>query len=257
VLDGVADFPGYLLTSPGMTIYAALRGNLLYVATWSPGQFGNDHFIMVGDSALASPTTASPWGKAGLTSLPSGKPFLAAESSNSFIDWFNTNGAAAQSARATGQQMEGVIRIDQAFGTAPENLHLAALAYQTTDGGILGSQAPAMVADNGNVDPNELLMIPLAALRDEDANGSYDRLETGKGFVITSHAKTGNQFTITWNCFPGRSYQIQTSDDLTAASWQTVSGSALTADPSQMSATLNIDLEPTDLKRFFRVVLLP
>lgn len=256
-LDGVADFPGYRLSNPGMTIYAAVRGNLLYVATWAPGGSGNDHFIMVGDSALASATTASPWGKAGFTALPSGKPFLAAESSNSYISWFNTNGAATQSARAAGQQMEGVIRIDQAFASTPENLHLAALAYQTTDGGILGAQAPAMIADNGNVDPDELLMIPLEALRDEDANGTFDRLEPGKGFVITSHAKTGNQFAITWNCFPGRSYHIQTSDSLTAASWQTVPGSTLAAGPSQMSATLNIDLEPTDMKRFFRVVLMP
>jgi hypothetical protein len=69
--------------------------------------------------------------------------------------------------------------------------------------------------------------------------------------------KTGNQFSITWNCFPGRNYRIETSDDLTAASWQTVPGSALTAGPSQMSATLNIDLIPTDLKRFFRVALAP
>ncbi len=51
-LDGVADFSGYLLSSPGMTIHAALRGNLLYVATWTPGEFGNDHFIVIGDSLL-------------------------------------------------------------------------------------------------------------------------------------------------------------------------------------------------------------
>jgi chitodextrinase len=256
-LDGVADFPGYRLSNPGMTIYAAVRGNLLYVATWSPGEAGNDHFIMVGDTALGSATTPAPWGKAGTTAVPTGKPYLAAESSNDYISWLNTNGATTQSARAPGQQMEGTIRIDQAFGSSPENLYLAALAYQTADGGILGAQAPASITDNGNVDPGELLMIPLEALRDEDANGSFDRLEPGKGFVITSHAKTGDRFSITWNCFPGRSYHIETSDDMIASSWETVPGSAMAAGASQMSATLNIELEPTDLKRFFRVALVP
>jgi hypothetical protein len=153
--------------------------------------------------------------------------------------------------------MEGVIRIDQVFGAAPENLHLAALAYQTADNGILGSQAPAMVTDNGDVDANEFLSIPIEALRDEDANGAYDRLEPGKGFVITGHAKTGNGFSIAWNCFPGKSYHIESSENLTAASWATVPGSSTTAGPSQMSATLDIELEPTEFKRFFRVALEP
>ena len=255
VMDGVADFPGYRLSNPGMTIHAAVRGNLLYVATWSPGEAGNDHFIMVGDSALGSAATVAPWGKAGLTAVPAGAPFLAAESSNDYIGWFNANGATTQTSRAAGQQMEGVIRIDEAFGTSPENLCLAALAYQTADGGILGSQAPAMITENGNVDPDELLMIPLEALRDEDANGTYDRLEPGKGFVITAHAKSADRFSITWNSFPGRSYHIETSDDLSAAGWQTVPGSSIIAASSQMSATLHIELDPGDLKRFFRVAM--
>ncbi len=256
-LDGLADSPGYLLSSPGMTIHAALRGNLLYVATWAPGEIGNDHFILIGDGLLASAASAAPWGKAGTTALPSGAPFLAAESSNDYIGWFNANGSTTQSARAAGQQMEGVIRIDQAFGDVPENLYLAALAYQTSEGGILGAQAPAMAADNGNVDPDEFLLVPLEALRDEDANGIYDRLEPGKGFVITGHGKSGDSFSITWNCFPGRSYRIETSTGMAAASWEPLSGSTMTAGPSQISATMEIELDPDDPKRFFRVALVP
>jgi hypothetical protein len=256
-MDGVADFPGYLLSSPGMTIHAALRGNLLYVATWAPGEFGNDHFILIGDSQLTSATTAAPWAKAGGTALPAGAPFLAAESSGDYIGWFNANGASTQSARAAGQQMEGVIRIDQAFGDTPENLYLAALAYQTRDGGILGAQAPAMISDNGNVDLGELLTIPLEALRDEDANGSYDLLEPGKGFVITSHGKSGDVFSITWNCFPNRSYRIETSTGMAAESWEPLPDSNMTAGPSQMSATMEIELDPAETKRFFRVALVP
>lgn len=257
VMDGIADFPGYRISNPGMTIHAALRGNLLYVATWAPGEFGNDHFILVGGSSLATPSTPAPWSKAGTTALPAGSPYLGAESSNGYINWFNTNGATTMSARSAGQQMEGVIHIGEAFGTAPANLYLTSLAYQTIDSGILGSQAPAMILDNGNVDQNELLAIPLEALRDEDANGTYDRLEPGFGFIVTHSGINGGNFDIHWNCFPGRSYQIQTSGDLSSGSWTDVPGAVLTAGASQMSAQISIALTPTETKRFFRVALLP
>lgn len=256
VMDGIADSAGYRLSSPGMTIHAALRGNLLYVATWSPGEFGNDHFILVGKEALASPSTPAPWAKSGTSAIPAGSPFLGAESSNSYIGWFNTNGATVQSARAAGQQMEGVINVAEAFGAAPANLYLASLAYQTADAGILGSQAPAMIQDNGHVDQNELLAIPLEALRDEDANGTYDRLEPGIGFVVTSSGRTGDNFAISWNCFPGRSYKIQTSETLAGGSWTDVPGATFTAGSSEMSASLNIALNPAEPMRFFRVVLI-
>jgi hypothetical protein len=256
-LDGVADSPGYLLSNAGMTIYAALRGNDLYVATWAPGEAGNDHFLFVGESSLPVATTAAPWSKSGTTAFPDDTPYLGAESSNDFIAWSNANSADTRTARAAGQQMEGVIDLAQAFGTLPANLHLAALAYQTADGGVLGAQAPALVSNNGKVDPDEILVIPLDAIRDEDGNGIHDRIEPGKGFVITSFAKSGNQFSITWNCFPGRTYRIEGSDDLTGESWETVPGSTLTVGPSQMSATRQLDLAPGDAERFFRVVLLP
>lgn len=257
VMDGVADFPDYRLSNPGMTIHAALRGNILYVATWAPGEFGNDHFILIGDAALASATTVAPWGKAGFSALPAASPFIAAESSNSYIGWFNTNGAATTTARTAGQQMEGTIDLSTAFPAAPANLHMAALAYQTEDAGLLGSQAPAMITDNGNVDPDELFVMPLEALRDEDANGSYDRLETGKGFVITQSGRVGNTFSLTWKSFPGRSYKIQTSTDLADGSWTDVSGGSVTAGATALDASHDVPLDPADGKRFFRVMLIP
>jgi hypothetical protein len=255
VMDGIADFAGYRISNPGMTIHAALRGNLLYVATWSPGEFGNDHFIMIGPSSLPNATTISPWGKAGTTALPAGSPFLAAESSNNYIGWFNANGAATQAVRAANQQMEGVINIAEAFASAPSALHLAALAYQTTDGGVLGSQAPATVTDNGNVDPDELLVIPLEALRDEDADGTYDILEPG-GFRITQFSRSNDQIQLTWTSFPGRQYKVQTSTTMAVNAWTDVPGSTVIAQGGGVTAstTVTTDSEP---RRFFRVVLIP
>jgi hypothetical protein len=257
VMDGVVDFPGYRLANPGMTLYAALRGNLLYVATWAPGDFGNDHIIMVGNSALQSPSSIAPWGKAGTTALPVGSPFLAAESSNSFLGWFGINQALATTARTAGGQMEGSLDIADAFPAMPEQLFLTATAYQTTDSGVLGAQAPAMVLNNGNIDADELLTIPVEALRDEDANGIHDRLEPGKGFVITAAGRDGNVFSLTWNCFPGRTYRIQTSDTLDVSSWSDLPGAAVTAGATQMQATQPINIDPANGKRFFRVMLVP
>jgi hypothetical protein len=255
-MDGLVDHPGYQLSNPGMIIHAALRGNLLYVSTWAPGTaFGNDHFILVGSSALASATTAAPWGKSGMTALPPGSPFLAAESSNDYIGWFNTNGATTQLARAADQQMEGTLNVAEAFGSPPAELYLCALAYQTADGGILGAQAPDKITDNGDVDPDELFMVPLEALRDEDANGIYDRLETGAGFRITSFQRDETTFSLAWNAFPGRTYQVQGSATMAPDSWENVA--TVAAGPADLSCSANIPIDPQeDPVMFFRVRLI-
>jgi hypothetical protein len=255
VMDGAADFPGYRLSNPGMTLYAALRGKTLYVATWAPGGSGNDHFILISNAALAPATSPAPWAKAGGLALPATSPFLGAESASSYIGWFNVNGATTKTARSTGQQMEGTLDLETAFGTVPADLYLTALAYQTADGGALAAQAPAMINDNGNVDPDELLRIPLEALRDEDANGIFDRLESGKGFVITQSQRSAGTFSLTWNCFPGRSYQVQASADL--ATWSNVPGGLVIAGSSALDASYAVPLLPAEAKGFFRILLIP
>jgi len=256
ILDGTTDSPGYLLSNPGMTIYAALRGNTLYLATWAPGDYGNDHFLLVGSSLEADATEYAPWGKAGSTAMIEGSPFVGAEADNSYIGWFNDNGATANVFRGTpGGQMEATIDVAAAFGTMPAYLHLASLAYQTADSGLLGSQAPSPVLNDGNVDPDEFLTFPLEALRDENGNGTFDRLESGLGFVVTGSARSGPDFSITWNCFPGRFYKIQSSTTLTPGSWTDVPGSEVTAGATDLSYTE--DVSATGPATFYRVVLVP
>ncbi|MEY4245346.1 MAG: hypothetical protein RLZZ245_2931, partial [Verrucomicrobiota bacterium] len=110
---------------------------------------------------------------------------------------------------------------------------------------------------DGNLDAAELLRIPLESLRDEDANGVFDRLESGDGFAITEAVRLGNQFSITWKCFPGRVYQIQTSSNLLTASWVDVPTAQVTAGPADLEATYQVTLDPSETARFFRVVLNP
>ncbi len=63
VMDGLFDSPNFLVSDNGMRIYAAVRGNKLYTATWSPQGGGNDHVIFItdkfGDPVTVGPATAS------------------------------------------------------------------------------------------------------------------------------------------------------------------------------------------------------
>lgn len=263
VMDGTPDSAGYLLSNPGMTIHAAVRGGTLYVATWSPGAFPNDHFILVGSSVLASASTVAPWAKAGTTAAPAGSPFLGAESTNSYIGWSHTNGAATTAARgAPGAHMEGTIDLAGAFAGMPADLHLAALSYQTADGGVLGGQAPAGNG-NGSVEAAEFLHMPLEALRDEDANGSYDRLEApspgnphGKFRITSLERPAADRVGLTWNAFPGRVYQIEASDTLAPGAWNQVPGAEVTAGPGDLELTVELGGQEAT-SRFYRVALRP
>lgn len=48
-MDGLFDSQDFLVADSGMRIYAAIRGNKLYTATWSPKGGNNDHAIYITD----------------------------------------------------------------------------------------------------------------------------------------------------------------------------------------------------------------
>ena len=59
VMDGVFDSQDFVVADNGMRIYAAIRGNKLYTATWSPKGGNNDHVIYITDQ-FGNPVTAGP-----------------------------------------------------------------------------------------------------------------------------------------------------------------------------------------------------
>ncbi len=209
---------GYLVDSPGMRLFAAVRGTLLYVATWTPSGGANDHFVLVSDSLQNSATSPAPWGKAGLTALPAGKPYLAAESQNNFIGWFHAAGNTWRDA-TPGGRMEGVIDLVQTFGRMPDRLFFAALAYQTFNSGLLAAQSPLGNSD-GNVSPEEFLEFPIAALRDSAANGTFDRLDPTRQFRIQNISALSDRIRIELPVIPGRSYRLLVSSTMSSGSWQ-------------------------------------
>jgi hypothetical protein len=225
-MDGQADSAGYLVYSNGMTIYAAERGGILYVATWSPGSSGgpNDHFIFVTDQLLPSASAPAPWSKAGMVAAASNKPFIGGESTTNYCGWFNgPPSAQVVKSAVSGGQMEGTIDLVAAFGSLPQTIYVAAAAYQTADGGVLAAQAPAGNND-GNIDPAEFLPISLAAIRDENSDGKFDRLDPAIDFVIAQITRNDPVTTVVWNSVPGKTYQLEYADQL-GGTWLPLNGS--------------------------------
>ena len=253
-MDGAADSAGYLQNSTGMSIYAAVRGTKLYVATSSPGSNNagsNDNFIFVSDQLLSSATTPAPWGKAGSIAVAANKPYLAGESTNTSVGWFNApvDSVSAKSSTTSGV-MEGVIDLVEAFGSMPQSVYVAAAAYQTASGGVLTSQGPPGNGD-GNVDPNEFLTLWTSAITDQFATGTYDWLNPNVAFraQITRQSNNG-VVSISWPSVPGKTYQVEFTNSL-AGTWQPLQ-SQMTAGPGVLS--LNTTDSPVNVNvRFYHV----
>lgn len=254
-LDGQPEAAGYLQESMGLTLSAAVRGGLLYLATASPGSEGsqpNDNFVLVSDILLPAATAPAPWTKAGFVASAVAKPFLAGESTTNLGGWFNAmvSARAAKSASGDGL-MEGTLDLAATFGSVPQTVYVSAAAYETADGGNLVAQIPAGNGD-GNIDPAEYLPLSIAALKDENADGVYDRLQPTQDFLVTEITRIDGVVKLSWASVPGRTYQVESSDELGGA-WMPLN-EPITATQGQL--TLSTNDHPAASSRFYRVRLL-
>jgi hypothetical protein len=265
VLTGSAP-SGYLLSSPGMTLYAAVRGNKLYVATWfAAAANGNDHFVFVSDEILPSASTPAlaGWGKTGSVAVPATAAVLCMESTNGWTgwQWHNSGGTALNGTvnkNASGQ-VEGVIDLVDTFGTMPPTLYFASVAYQTANGGALAAQAPAAVTVNSNLEPSEFLAVPVAALRDSAGDNQLDLLVPSRG-LRPSFGPNNGVLEIRWPGVPGKSYRIRYKDSLADAQWlDDLPDSLLAAPSSEVEPPSLIFSDPTALQpsRFYTIEVQP
>lgn len=258
---------GYLITNPGMTVYAAVRGTKLYVATWFAGSSnGNDHFVIVAPSLLSSASAAllPGWAKAGTTAAPNTSAVLCMESTNAWIGWqrHDSGGsslAGGQVAKSPSGQMEGVIDLVDTFGTMPETLYIASLAVQTANGGALSAQAPAAVTSNGNLEPGEFLALPVASIWDSAGDARLDLLMPGRGFRARADAMPSGGFRMSWPSVPGKRYRVAYKNSLTDSAWKTdLPDSLITAPAQATSQELEFtDTTPGITQRFYRVEVQP
>jgi hypothetical protein len=260
-LDGAFDYPGYLLASnpaPAGTLYAAVRGTTLYVATGSPGTSGpDDNFIFVSDQLLPGASAPAPWAKSGNVAVATTKPYLASESQNTYISWYvngaQTNWPCAKSAGTSGA-MAGTLDLVQAFGYLPTNLYLCAAAYVTTNGGPLVAECPA--GSGPNIGTNGFLVIPVVALRDSLGNGTFDLLDPARGFKLLSAQRLPAGVALSWASMPGSGYQVIYAG-APGAGWSDLSGASNFAGPLQIVLSYT-DAPPMGItQRYYRVKLLP
>ncbi len=245
-----------------MILYAAVRGPMLYVATWSPGSNNNgvnDHFIIVTDQLSPTMQPAFPtWNKVGQNAVLSTKPFLGGESINTYVGWQQTTASnQAFKAATNAGLMEGTINLVQAFGSMPSNIYVCAAAYSTTNGGALVAQGPPAVTPNGNIESNEFLFLSIPALIDNDGDGVYDRLDPSKGFVIQAVQPSDvGGFVITWASVPGKTYQVMACDSF-GGGWTNLPNAQVTAAAGQIWLSYP-DASATNVsQRYYRVRLLP
>ncbi len=259
-LDGTFDYPGYLLVSNGIALYAALRGTTLYVATESPGDSGpNDIFIFASDELLSSPGTAAPWAKAGDIAVPATEPYLAAESTDTYVSWYANNTQTSWpciKSSTTASAMEGTMNLAQAFGSVPTNLYLCAAAYVTTNGGPLVAASPGGKGTGPNLNTNNFFAIPVAALRDSLGNGTFDLCDPARGFRVLSARLQQTNVVVSCAVMPGRTYQVQFADSVSGP-WTNLSATQTYATPPQMELSFT-NAEPSGaLERYYRVELMP
>ncbi len=158
VMDGVLDNADWLRAANGLRLYLAIRGNTMYVATQDAGE-GNDHFIYVNRNPSFELQAAN-WKKSGKVSAWTA--FLADENYGGFVGWFDkhehiitkpmhfraeTPGIDDNDPYGNGV-LEGSVDLVKLFGEIPEQITVAAEAFDSDDLGALVAQVPA---GNGDV----------------------------------------------------------------------------------------------------------
>jgi glycosidase len=180
-MDGEFDSQNFVVSDNGMRIYAAIRGNKLYTATWSTKGSGNDHFIFITDQ-FGNPVN-HPWAKAGRIFMNTAtKPWIGANPTAAFTNNF---GAAGRNWLGDqGKALETEIDLVQVFGSVPKIVYIAVGAYPRADGSNLIGQAPASFGNQGNdIEIPEFQALNTASIRDDNLDGRFD---VGTPELITS-----------------------------------------------------------------------
>ena len=219
-IDGLRDpaAPERAANPNGLKLYAAIRGNFLYLATQDAGE-GSDHFIYLNNQPAA--LQAANWAKAG--QVMGWSAFLADENDNGFKGWhdasaqllsnpaiysamtsgLNDNGAAANGV------LEGTMDLPAHFGAFPAQIYVAAAPFATANGGALASGAQVPVGNgDGDVQPSEFLVLNTRdlALDLPVSNAGPDQsVEAGMQVLLngSASAPSGLALTITWSQLAG------------------------------------------------------
>jgi hypothetical protein len=264
VMDGWPDFDRHRIEVGGscgcgdradLGIWAAVRGQTLYVAmrTIPPGG-AYDYFLLV--SASSPAPQPAPWGKAGTVVTGANQPFIGAESTNSYVGWFNAPASAqvVRSANPAGV-IEGTLDLVETFGYVPSHIRLVALAYETHDGGNLMAQSPRANYDDNYVSQLEMRWPLLDTLRDEDQDGFWDRIDPKHGWSASIRMEADGTTTISAPAVSKRRFSLLISDNGPAGPYYYSMNSDDGADSKSVISIT--DRTPPAAGRFYRIRVEP
>ena len=160
VMDGILDATAVELVSHnGISLYAAIEGDTLYIATNDAGE-GNDVFIYLAENPGA--LTGANWAKAG--QVAQWDAFLADENDSDYVGWFDHSASVQAATGTNGGVLEGTINLAEEMGAIPEAIYLAVGLFDSTDGGDLihSLQLPVSLDNNGDLNANEFLLFQIA-----------------------------------------------------------------------------------------------
>ena len=178
-MDGQLDGDATLVAeNNGMVLYAGVKDDVLYVATWDAGE-GNDHFIFVANPPGSF--QSAPWAKSG--QVAAWAAYLAQETDSLWTGWFDATGSTNFAPGNGSGYLEGTLNLVEEFGVLPEQVYLAVAPYTTPDSGTLqyDYQVPASINDDGNVDFGEYTIHTIPSeeyqLGDLNCDGSINSLD--------------------------------------------------------------------------------
>ena len=158
-VNGVLEDAYHLVASgPGGELHAAVDDTgVLYLAT-DPASAGADRFLLITDTP-GGPTGA-PWAKSGEMASPDA--FVGNEADNGWSGWFDTG---AGQGTASADVLEAAVDLTGLFGSLPSSVAVAAVSYETQDGGELLPSLQIPVG-NGDLDiqAGEYIVIDLGSI---------------------------------------------------------------------------------------------
>lgn len=214
-IDGLLDNHSWLRAQNGLRIYAAIKGNYLYVATQDAGE-SSDHFIYV--SSMLGAQIPANWAKSG--TIMQWGAFLADENDGGTQGWYGDNGQSLSNFEnyrsmtsglnnnepyGTNGVLEGSINLPVHFGSFPQQIYLAAAPYGNADGGALVNIAQVPSGNgNGNIESNEFLALnarDIALDLPVAFAGNNENVEAGMWAVLDgsgSYAPASLPLTYAW-----------------------------------------------------------
>lgn len=168
VMDGSLDDDVDLLATAGTaSLWAAVRGQWLYLATDAISLHGGDTFLLMGQTSAGS--HVAPWAKAG--QVAPWLRYLAREADNGWSGWFDAgesvldDGAQVQD---SGTILEGALDLDQLFPSGwPTEVYLAMAQYGSADGEGVLAQIPGGDG-NDSVEADEYFVMTLTGATQVD-----------------------------------------------------------------------------------------